>query len=184
MLEIIGQLGGTGGGRMTKFLKLLLITMAAICAAPAMAVDKEPCGTGLICASNPATVVSALQEAGYKAKLAKDDGGDPMISSSAAGYDFDIFFYGCKENKQCDSLQMRVSFGKDGANTPDLANKWNKGKRFSQAYIDDKGRFVTDYDVSTIGGLTKVNFADVIDWWSVSLGNLKTFFEENPAPKN
>jgi Putative bacterial sensory transduction regulator len=168
---------------MRKFVKLALAMMVAICAAPAMAIDKDPCGTGLICASKPETVVSALQDAGYKAKLSKDDSGDPMVSSSAAGYDFDVYFYGCKDNKQCDSLQMRVSFAKDGANTPELANKWNKGKRFSQAYIDEKGRFVADYDVSTIGGLTKVNFADVVDWWSVTLGNLKTFFEENPAPK-
>jgi Putative bacterial sensory transduction regulator len=169
---------------MIKFVQLLLAMVAVFFAVPALAVDKNPCGTSLICASKPDTVVSALQDAGYKAKMTKDDGGDPMINSSASGYDFDIYFYGCKDNKQCDSLQMRISFAKDGANTPELANKWNKGKRFSQAYIDEKGRFVADYDVSTVGGLTKGNFADVIDWWSVTLGNLKTFFEENPPPKN
>lgn len=43
---------------------------------------------------------------------------------------------------------------------------------------------MADYDVSTVGGLTKGNFADVVDWWSVTLGNLKTFFEENPPPKS
>lgn len=168
---------------MGNFSKLVLAVLGAIWAVPAMAVDTEPCGTGLICASNPATVVTALQEAGYKAKLDKDNEGYPKISSSASGYDFDIYFYGCKNNKQCDALQLRVSFEKDAANTFELANKWNASKRFSQAYISDKGSFVTDYDVTTMGGLTKANFADVIDWWSVTLGNLKTFFAENPPPK-
>lgn len=121
---------------MIKLLQLLLAMVAAFIAVPALAVDKEPCGAGLICASKPDTVVSALQDAGYKGKMTKDDSGDPMVSSSASGYDFDVYFYGCKENKQCDSLQMRVSFAKDRANTTELANKWNKGKRFSQAYID------------------------------------------------
>jgi Putative bacterial sensory transduction regulator len=168
---------------MNGFAKLIVI-LAVLCAGPAMAADTEPCGSGLICASNPATVVAALQETGYKAKLDKDSEGDPKISSSASGYDFDIYFYGCKNNRQCDSLQLRVSFEKDAANTFELANKWNAGKRFSQSYISDKGSFVTDYDVTTAGGLTKANFADIIDWWSVTLGNLKTFFQENPPPKS
>lgn len=157
---------------------------ALLATAPALASDTAPCEKGLICASDPATVVLALQETGYKAKLDKDSGGDPMVSSSASGYDFDIMFYGCKDHKQCDSLQMRVSFAKDGANTFELANKWNSDKRFSQAYVNDKGSFVVDYDVTTAGGLTKANFADVVDWWSVTLGNLKTFFAENPPPKS
>jgi hypothetical protein len=162
-----------------------LLAVAILGAAvPALATDTEPCGKGLICASDPATVVQALQDTGYKAKLDKDSTGDPMVSSSASGYDFDIMFYGCKDHKQCDSLQMRVSFEKDGANTPALANKWNSDKRFSQAFISDKGSFVVDYDVTTAGGLTKANFADVIDWWSVTLGNLKTFFADNPPPKS
>lgn len=163
---------------------LLLTGIGLLAAASASATDTNPCGTGLICASKPDTVVQALQDAGYKAKLDKDSGGDPMVSSSASGYDFDILFYGCKSNVQCDSLQFRISFLKDGANTPTLANKWNSDKRFSQASISDKGNFVVGYDVTTAGGLTKANFADVIDWWSVTLGNLKTFFAENPAPKN
>lgn len=155
-----------------------------LAAASAQANDTAPCDKNLICASKPDTVVQALLETGYKAKLGKDSGGDPMVSSSASGYDFDILFYGCTNNAQCDSLQMRVAFAKDGANTFALANKWNSAKRFSQASISDKGSFVVDYDVTTAGGLTKANFADVIDWWSVTMGSLKTFFADNPPPKS
>ncbi|MFM9978960.1 MAG: YbjN domain-containing protein [Sphingomonadaceae bacterium] len=150
---------------------------------PAMAADTDPCGKDLVCASDPQTVLKALQTAGYRAKLDKDGSGDPMISSSASGYNFDIYFYGCKANTSCDSMQFQISFEKDAANTLALANKWNASKRFSQAYISDKGSFVMNYDVTTVGGINAANFADVIDWWQVMLGNLRTFFADNPPPK-
>jgi Putative bacterial sensory transduction regulator len=149
----------------------------------AVAEDKGPCGAGLVCANAPATVLKGLQDAGYRAKLDKDSAGDPTISSSASGYNYEIYFYGCKANVNCDSLQFHISFEKDDANTPELANKWNRDKRFGQASISDKGSFVMGFDVTTQGGLNAKNFADVVDWWQVTLGNLRTFFAENPPPK-
>ena len=41
--------------------------------------------------------------------------------------------------------------------------------------------FLDAMDVSTIGGLNLKNFADVIDWWSVMLGELNKFFKEQGA---
>jgi len=154
-----------------------------LAAGPAAAEDKGPCGADLVCANSPETVLKGLQDAGYRAKIGKDSTGDPQISSSASGYNFEIYFYGCKANVNCDSLQFQTSFAKDGANTAQLANKWNSTKRFSQAFISDKGSFVINYDVTTAGGLTTKNFADVVDWWQVTLGNLRTFFAENPPLK-
>ncbi len=63
----------------------------------AHAKDTDACGTNMICASDPQTVVDALQREGYRAKLNTDSIGDPMISSAATGYNFDIFFYGCEQ---------------------------------------------------------------------------------------
>jgi hypothetical protein len=149
---------------------------------PVLAEDNEPCGTGLICASAPSTVVKALQDGGYRAKLDKDSNGDPSISSSTAGYNYEIYFYGCKENKNCDSLQFQVSFQKDETHTAELANKWNNKWRFGQAAVTDKGAFVVSMDVSTIGGLNGTNFADSLNWWDATMGNLRQFFKDNPAP--
>ena len=36
------------------------------------------------------------------------------------------------------------------------------------------------YDVSTLGGLTQENFADVVDWWAVMLGELNAYFKAQP----
>lgn len=89
----------------------------------AAAKDDKACPTGLVCASAPATVVKALHDAGYKAKLTVDKVGDPMIETSAAGYDFEVMFYGCEEKRQCDSLQFYHGFEAGTENTAAYANK-------------------------------------------------------------
>ena len=101
-----------------------------------------------------------------------------MIESAAAGYDFRINFNDCKSGKECRSLGFVVVFEDDGKNTPALANAWNRAKRFSQMAANENGTLAFSYDVTTVGGLTKANFADVVDWWQVMLGQMRTFFAE------
>lgn len=150
---------------------------------PSWAADTEPCEENLVCASSPQTVVQALQAAGYKAALGKSKmTGNPMIESAASGYNFTIFFYECEQAKNCGSLQFQLSFENDGSNTPELANKWNKDKRFAQMSVWDDQSLALAYDVTTVGGLNQKNFADVIDWWAVMLGEAAKFFKDNPAP--
>lgn len=152
-------------------------------AAPCWAVDSDPCGTGLVCASDPQSVARALQAEGYKAAIGKSKKtGNPLIESAASGYNFTIFFYECEQTKNCGSLQFQLSFEDDGGNTAELANKWNKDKRFSQMSVWDDHSLALAYDVTTVGGLNQKNFADVVDWWAVMLGEAAKFFKENPAP--
>ncbi|MCW2350530.1 YbjN domain-containing protein [Sphingobium sp. B12D2B] len=157
---------------------------AAACAfvmmtAPAHAADEEPCGKGLVCANAPETVVKAIQDAGYKASLSKSESsGNPMITSAASGYNFNIYFYECEDGKNCASLHFSTSFVDDGKNTPELANLWNRKNRFSQMAVDEDGSLDLTYDVTTYGGLTQRNFADVVDWWQTMLGALNSFFRE------
>jgi len=146
--------------------------------APAFAEDAKPCGAGLICASNPQTVMAALEKAGLKPKLSKDGEGDPMIESDESSYHFDVYFYGCVEHKNCDSLRFETLFEKAPENTPALADKWNSKKRFLQASVRNDQQFAVAYDLATIGGLNAANFTDVIDWWNSQLSELATFFKE------
>ena len=168
---------------MRKF-ALVVTSWIAVIAMPTFAADTEPCGTDLICASDPQTVVQALQAEGYKAALSKSSKtGNPKIESAASGYSYTIFFYECEETRHCGSLQFQISFEDDGGNTPELANEWNKDKRFAQMSVWDDHSLALAYDVTTVGGLNRKNFADVIDWWAVMLGEAGKFFKDNPAPK-
>lgn len=166
-----------------------LIRWAAVAAAvflgagAASAQDRDPCGANMVCASDPQTVVAALHKAGYQAKLSADNVGDPMIESKA-NYRFDVYFYGCEQKKNCDSLRFEVIFMKEPENTAALANKWNAGKRFLYMAVKDDGRLTVAYDLATIGGVNQRNFADVLDWWGAMLEDLNEFFEKElpPAP--
>jgi hypothetical protein len=161
-------------------MKIVAIALAGIAflAFPCAANAQATCGAKMVCASDPQTVVSALQTAGYKAQLGTDGEGDPKIDSSASGYNFTVYFYNCKDHKACSSLRFLVSFENDGTNTPELANKWNKAKRFSQMSVEDDGSLDFAYDVTTTGGLNQTNFADVIDWWQTMLAEARKFFGE------
>lgn len=153
-----------------------------VCSAPAAAADREACAKGMVCANTPQTIISALQEAGYKAKLDKNDDGDPMVSSAAGGYNYEIYFSGCELAEACDSLQFLVSFTAEPRMTPVMANDWNSDKRFSQAAILKNGKLGVYYDVTTRGGLNAKNFADVLDRWSTVMGALDPFFDKHPQP--
>lgn len=160
-------------------LRYTLALAVALVAGAAQAADNEPCGTGLICANAPQTIVDAMQKAGYKAVLGKDRAGDPMIESAANGYNFSIFFYECVDNKACGSLQFLAHFEASDEHTPAYANLWNRTKRFSQMSIEADKSISFRYDISTYGGLNARNFADQIDWWDSMLGELAVFFKEN-----
>lgn len=154
--------------------------IVAVCIAASIATGAgAACPSNTVCAGDPATVVTALADAGYKAKQGKDSAGDPMIESAASGYNFDVFFYGCTENKDCKSLQFRAGWSADEKHTPAYANKWNSVKRFTQMSVKDDQTMSISYDVTTEGGINRENFADVIDWWQVMLGEASKFFDEN-----
>ncbi len=157
---------------------------AASMALPAMAsAASDPCPADHICASDPQAVADELRKLGSRAELTKHESGDPQIVSAAAGYDFRMNFNDCTANKQCRSLGFVVVFTDDGKNTLDLANNWNRQKRFSQMAVNPNGSLAFSFDVTTVGGLTKANFADVVDWWQVMLGQVRTYFSEAAAAK-
>lgn len=161
-------------------MRLIVMSVAAVMlggwALPVAAQDRVPCGKDLVCANAPDTVVQAMIAARLQAKLAKDESGDPMVEVTGEPYRFDVYFYGCEKSRNCDSLRFEVSFAKEDGATMALANKWNAGHRFLTAAVKDNGNFVLSYDIGMIGGTTKRNFADTLDWWSSMLGEAADFF--------
>jgi len=147
----------------------------------ASANDGEPCPKDLICASAPRTVADALLRAGYQGRIDSDGEGDPLILSSTAGYKFNVFFYDCKEHKECASLQLLVSITPSKPRDLAFVNKWNTDKRFGQLSLTKDGDLRLTHDFSTVGGVTRANFADTIEWWSSIVGTLDTFIAANPT---
>jgi hypothetical protein len=155
--------------------------LLAATSSPAQAKDDQPCAPNMVCASDPTTIISALQKAGYKAKLTKDAVGDPEIDSAASGYSYSIYFYDCVDHKQCAAIQFYASFEADPIYTEAFANKWNTDNRFLRARVGAKKELIFDHDVSTIGGLNQTNFADLLGWMESSLSEVNSYL--NPKTK-
>lgn len=163
-------------------IKILALSLAFLLGSmPVGAVDDLGCPAGTVCATDPASIVTAMQEEGYKAKLEKDGMDDPKIASKANGYDFEVYFYGCKNHKGCKEIQFSAGFAPASDQTAEYANKWNAEKRFIKASVNEKKEMDLQWDLTTVGGINKANFADVLDWWVTMLGEFSNFVEKQKS---
>lgn len=135
--------------------------------------------------STPEQVQAALQDAGYKATLKKNDDGSLYILSAANGAEFTIDLTDCKALK-CNGLSFQSWYKAEPIFTVEFANKWNDTKRFLSVSINERGELREWMNVSTLGKLTKANFADVIDWYATMDGEVSKFVKEarDAAAKN
>jgi len=129
---------------------------------------------GLILASDPPGVLSALQALGFTGTLGVDAANDPLISGDMEGTPYQIVFFGCQENVNCQWLLFSAGFDLPNGATLDAMNQWNQSHLVGQAYLDGEQDPFLNYFVTTTGGLTQGNFADAVDWWRVVLTEFKT----------
>ena len=126
-----------------------------------------------VAATDPQSLVAALQGAGYKAALGKDNTGDPKITSATSGANFTINFYGCTKNVSCKTITFYAGWSGTKA-TVEMMNEWNKAKRFSRAYIDKDGDPVLELDVDLDdGGMSSALFIDNVEFWESVVGDFK-----------
>ena len=135
---------------------------------PAFAADVQ--------AQDPASVVAAMQQAGYRAQLSTDDLGDPLIRSSSGGSDFLVYFYNCTDNTDCRTVQFYAGYGQPNTATIETMNAWNTDNRFGRAYLGDDGiaRLEMDLDLDD-GGLSQALFEDNLEYWALVMSK----FEEH-----
>jgi opacity protein-like surface antigen len=120
----------------------------------------------MVTAQNPASLVGALQGAGYRAELTKDSQGDPMINSASSGSNFVVYFYGCTNNIDCKTIQFMSSYKTEKIPELSLINDWNRRKRFARAWIENNGKtyLAMDVDIDD-GGISSKLFEDNLEFW-------------------
>ncbi len=126
-----------------------------------------------VSATSPQSVVTAMQNAGYKATLSKDNTGDPLINSSSGGSNFSVFFFGCTKNTDCRTIQFFAGYT-DRKVTLSMMNDWNSKKRFARAYVTDNGaaRIEMDVDLDD-GGMSAKLFEDNLEFWVAVMGSFE-----------
>ncbi len=93
--------------------------------------------------------------------------GDPKIEGRLDGLQYAVFFYGCENGSNCESIQMYVGFKMNG-NKPGMSkvNEWNQKKRYGKAYIDKAGDPVMEMDVPMAKGITRNTLDSAFNSWT------------------
>ncbi|QYU70641.1 YbjN domain-containing protein [Leptolyngbya sp. 15MV] len=120
-----------------------------------------------IVASDPQTVVAALQASGLETDLIESSDGSRRIDSSHDGIKFVVFFFTCDDDERnCKTLQFFMGYTDAKDTTLEQLNEWNRTKRFTRAYRDADGDPVLEMDVDTdMGGVPDAWFREQISVW-------------------
>ena len=135
-----------------------------------------------ISAANPQTVVNALQSAGYKALLAKDEDGDPKIESAAGGGKFVILFFGCTNGVRCTSIQFLAGWSRKDKPALARINEWNREFRIGKAYTDEEDDPILKWDMGLETAIPEKAFVESLNLWTSSMGRFALFIDEPEKP--
>jgi hypothetical protein len=148
-------------------------TTAVALALGALAVA-APAQAELVRAQDPATVVAAMKAGGFPATLGKDSVGDPMISSSTDGTNFQVYFYNCTDNRECATVQFHAGYDFDDPPSLATINDFNRDQRFAGAHLDKESDPVVEMDVDLDdGGMSQALFIDNLQFWQSVIGKFE-----------
>lgn len=161
---------------------ILMASAAAATAQPALAASKMPVNAtilpGTLDGSDLQTFVNILQDAGYRARIKVSDDGTRYIDSAANGVSFTISFTDCAQGASCRGMRFFAWWTRPSSMDSTAVNEWNGGYRIARAAIDQDDDLVLDYFMSLVGGVATANFLDSFDWWTVLVGDFRTFMDE------
>ncbi|MEM6748591.1 MAG: YbjN domain-containing protein [Pseudomonadota bacterium] len=120
--------------------------------------------------ADPEGVVTALQDLGYRASLETDGVGDPMIRTATSGVEYNIYFYGCTNNSDCEDMRFLAGLDLKQGIDDETIRAWNESSLIGTAYVDDEQDPFLGFYVVTTGGVSKETFEEAVDLWSRSLG--------------
>ncbi len=129
-----------------------------------------------VTAVKPDSVAVALQNLGYKAELAKDANGDPLINTDIGGWQAALLFYECNEKTHdgCQSLQFVANFTPEKKFTADDAVRFNRNTRFASVSLDKDQSVMMTWDVVTGKGIDLEVFSNAVDMFRSAMDTLGT----------
>lgn len=107
-------------------------------------------------------LLAFVKSAGFDAKIEKTDQGEPYVSTSKDGINFDLDLYDCDKAK-CRAVQFVASFDMKEPLSADKANAWNLQKRYIRVYLDKNGDPIFAYDANLAPGGTYEALQDDLD---------------------
>ena len=125
---------------------------------------------------DPDVVAGLMTGAGMKVTHTTSAEGAPMLESSVDGVDFVVYFYECMPI--CASMQFSAGFDLDEAMPMEMANLWNRDRRFGRVYLDRTGDPYNEMDIGLAGdGIGRKNFDDALETWRILLQDFREFID-------
>jgi hypothetical protein len=156
-------------------ISILIATAVGAAAEPPHDAQRLPVGLALPqnVFADPNQIAQILQNEGYVAKVDKDSEGDPKINSSSQRAKWGIYFYGCTNHANCQSIQFHTSFTTQGKIYLDQINTWNRTQRFACALLDKDGDSTLKMDVQLVSGMPVDTFKRNLGTWDSQLGEFE-----------
>lgn len=107
-------------------------------------------------------VLAFMKSAGFDAKIAKTDAGEPYVTTEKDGVKFDVDLYDCRDSR-CRAVQFVASFDLKDPLPLAKANEWNLKKRYVRAYLDGSGDPIFAYDANLAPGGSYEALQDDLD---------------------
>ncbi len=138
--------------------------------------DQTATAQVIVDATDPGVVLDVATGYG-SAQMGEDGSGDPQITGRAEGHRYVIYFYGCTDNADCDSLTFWAGWA-DMDVPLERINEWNAIKRWPKAYQDEEGDSIVEMNVNLDGGVTYRNLDNWFDWWVSGMDTFVDFARE------
>lgn len=144
-----------------------------ICAA-ILAGSASP-GLAEIDASDPTRINLLFLREGFSVQLGSDGVGDPKITGKLNGTEYELFFYDCKDNQNCRTLQFQVGYNlRDGLSLK-KANEWNAKMRYGTVFVDEESDPHLQMDVNIDYGVSEENLVDNLKLWTKVMGQFEEY---------
>lgn len=131
-----------------------------------------------VTATYPESVVTAIQDMGYKAELTIDSYGDPLIRSASEGVNFNLNFYGCDlDGNNCSDIQFSVAFDVTGGMDYVSMITWNREKTMGKAFLDEENDPVLQHYMVAVDGMSRATFDETFDFWIMTLSDFTDYID-------
>jgi hypothetical protein len=162
---------GVRAARLALVLGAFAAAMLAAAAGPAFA-DPLPDG-----GATAQEIAGVMKGQDFPVETVKDKDGNPLLRSSAQGYGFSVYFYGCKETR-CDSIQFSAAFTSKDVK-PEKIAEWNRTRRFGRAWLGDDAAPWVEMDVDLEHGATTEAVAADLERWVSVLTGFNSFLDQH-----
>ncbi len=131
-----------------------------------------------IIAKDPDSIARFFEAEGITYERGTDDVGDPKIKADYYGTSIPIYFYGCRENRNCTEIQLFSGYKTEGGVRLTRINEWNGNNRFARAYISQSGSTRIEHDIFLgSSGLSGDDFAAVLGLWVTKVLEFEAFID-------